>query len=756
MFRYSKWLAALAVLMLVAAACGGDDDDATPAPATSTTVASAGADTTEAAPAATEAPDATETPDTTAAATDAPAEPDAGMELPGAGVSLTMAQANWSTGYFQAALYRALLQRLGYEVSDPADLELGPSLAYLAMAEGDADFWVNSWYPSHNSWLANELPDGSRVGDHVSVIGAEMPAGGLQGYLITKSFAEKHGIITLDDLNDNPDAIAEYDAQDATPGNGVAEIYGCPESWTCDDIIQSQIAFSGWENIDQILAGYDAMFAEAVAKANDGVPMVAYTWTPSSYITQLRPGDNVLWLGVDRVLDSSNPLGREGGEGWDQSPGTAAIGADSCPDAAERGICQLGWAAADILVTARNDLIRNHPAAASLLSNVALNVVDVSLQVVAQDGGADPVDLADQWISNNQDKVDAWLNKAIAAHNRTGEPGEGVSLTMAQANWSTGYFQAALYRDLLQRLGYEVSDPADLELGPSLAYLAMAEGDADFWVNSWYPIHNSWLANELPDGSLVGDHLTVVGEEMPAGGLQGFLITRAFAEKYDIKTLDDLNDNPDAIAEYDAQDATPGNGVAEIYGCPESWTCDDVIESQIAFSGWENIGQVLAGYDAMFAEATAKANEGLPMVAYTWTPSSYITQLRPGDNVLWVGVEDVLDDSNPLGREGGEGWDQRPGTATLSSDSCPDAVERGTCQLGWLAADILVTARNDLLANHPAAATLLELVKLNVVDVSLQVVAQDGGETPQNLATQWIANNQDLVDSWLAIARAAA
>ena len=335
-------------------------------------------------------------------------------------------------------------------------------------------------------------------------------------------------------------------------------------------------------------------------------------------------------------------------------------------------------------------------------------------------------------------------------------PGEGVSLTMARANWSTGYFQAALYRALLQRLGYEVSDPADLELGPSLAYLAMAEGDADFWVNSWYPGHNSWLENDLPDGSKVGDHVRAVGAEMPAGGLQGYLITKSFAEEYGIATLDDLNGNPDAIAAYDAQDATPGNGVADIYGCPESWTCDDIIQSQIAFSGWENIDQILAGYDAMFAEAVAKANDGAPMVAYTWTPSSYITQLRPGDNVLWVGVEDVLDDSNPLGREGGEGWDQRPGTATLSSDSCPDAVERGTCQLGWLAADILVTARNDLLANHPAAATLLELVKLNVVDVSLQVVAQDAGETPQNLATQWIANNQDLVDSWLAIARAAA
>ncbi len=335
--------------------------------------------------------------------------------LPGWGVRLTMAQANWATGYFQAALYRALLQELGYEVSDPADLELGPSLAYLAMAEGDADFWVNSWYPIHNSWLLKELPDGSLVGDHVQRVGAEMLAGGLQGYLITKSFAEKHGIVTLDDLNGNPEAIAEYDLYDPKPRNGVADIYGCPESWTCDDIIQSQIAFSGWENIDQVLAGYDAMFAEAVARANAGAPMVVYTWTPSSYITQLRPGDNVVWLGVDDVLDGSNPLGREGGEGWSQRPGTASIDPVACPDAAERGVCQMGWSPADILVTARNDLLENHSAAAKLLEVVDLNVVDVSLQVARQELGASPEELAQRWIVDNREKVDGWIAAAMAA-----------------------------------------------------------------------------------------------------------------------------------------------------------------------------------------------------------------------------------------------------------------------------------------------------------------------------------------------------
>ena len=334
--------------------------------------------------------------------------------------------------------------------------------------------------------------------------------------------------------------------------------------------------------------------------------------------------------------------------------------------------------------------------------------------------------------------------------------GEGVSLTMARANWSTGYFQAELMRQMMQMLGYEVSDPADLELGPSLAYLAMAQGEADFWVNSWYPGHNSWLAAELPDGSLVGEHVRRVGELMIAGGLQGYLITKSFAEEYGINTLDDLNNNPDAIAAYDAQDVNPGNGIADIYGCPESWTCDDIIQSQIAHSGWANIEQVLAGYDAMFAEATAKADAGEPMVAYTWTPSSYITALRPGDNVVWVGVESPIDDSNPLGRPGGEEWDQRPGTAAIGADSCPSAADDGVCEIGWVAADVIASARHDLLANHPAAAKLLEIVKLNVVDVSLQIVRQDAGEDIGTLVTEWIAANQDQVDAWIAEALAAA
>ncbi len=341
----------------------------------------------------------------------------------------------------------------------------------------------------------------------------------------------------------------------------------------------------------------------------------------------------------------------------------------------------------------------------------------------------------------------------VAEENLT--PGAGVSVTMAKADWSTEDPNAYVAHALLTELGYDVSDPKDLELGPSNAYIAMAQGDADFWINSWYPGHNSWLLNELPDGSQVGDHLSVVGEMMMAGGLQGYLITKSFAEEYGITSLDDFNMNADAIAAYDAQDPDPGNGIADIYGCSESYTCDDIIQSQIAFSGWENIKQTIAGYDAMFAEAVTKADAGEPAIIYTWTPSAYITQLRPGDNVLWLEVDDVVDDSNPTGAEGGEAHDQRPGLASIGEEQCPGS-EDGVCQLGWIAADIQVTANSEWLdANAPAKA-LLELFEMNVIDVSLLNVEMGEGAAVEELAASWIEDNRDVVDGWLAAARAAA
>ena len=171
-------LAALLGFALVASACGSDSDDAS----SSSSASSSATAEEEAAPETTEAA----------------AEETAEEEEAASRGDITMCRANWASGYIQAEIVRQIMQQAGYTVSDPSEIELGPSNAYTAMAEGACHMWANSWYPGHYSWYENELPDGSLVADHVQAVDGLFQDSGVQGFLLTKSWADDNNISTID------------------------------------------------------------------------------------------------------------------------------------------------------------------------------------------------------------------------------------------------------------------------------------------------------------------------------------------------------------------------------------------------------------------------------------------------------------------------------------------------------------------------------------------------------------------------------
>ena len=64
-------------------------------------------------------------------------------------------------------------------------------------------------------------------------------------------------------------------------------------------------------------------------------------------------------------------------------------------------------------------------------------------------------------------------------------------IKMAKANWDTGYFQAEVYKQGLEKLGYKVTEPQAMK--PSVFYVAAAQGDLDLWVNGWFGTHDTYL-----------------------------------------------------------------------------------------------------------------------------------------------------------------------------------------------------------------------------------------------------------------------
>ncbi len=327
---------------------------------------------------------------------------------PGAGVSVNIGRANWSTGYFQAAVFKALLEELGYSVSDPGANEQGPTEAYRSMADGTIEFWTNSWLPNHQVYIDEEFGDGSTVSEHVTSLGNLLPAAGLEGIVVTRSVAEENGITSLDQINSDPALVELFDAD----GNGQADVYGCPDDWGCFKILNELIEFNGWANIEQITDDYDAMVDQTVTQVDGGTPVLQYTWSPSGYLTRLRPGDNVVWLsigGQEMMLDGSITPEYDFRDGEPPNLGAACTGDP----------CWLGWPAADIKVTARNDFLEANPSARVLFEQVQLKVLDVALANVKYDTGEqaseDLARHAQDWITENRPTVDQWLAEARAA-----------------------------------------------------------------------------------------------------------------------------------------------------------------------------------------------------------------------------------------------------------------------------------------------------------------------------------------------------
>jgi glycine betaine/proline transport system substrate-binding protein len=314
-------------------------------------------------------------------------------------------------------------------------------------------------------------------------------------------------------------------------------------------------------------------------------------------------------------------------------------------------------------------------------------------------------------------------------------PGSGIMVTMARANWSTGYFQAEIYRQLAGELGYTVSAPGDLELDPASFYVELATGNIDFWANGWFPSHQPFLDEELGDGSVIGDHVVPLGIELAGGGLQGIMIDSATAETFSISWLGDIGGSPEIAALFD----TDGDGSANLAGCNEGWGCQLLLNELIADNGWsDTIEQDSGVYDDLWTAMITRMNDGQPVLAYTWTPSAYIAEMTPGENSVWMSMAQA---------------DGSGGGVSLSPKECPGQP----CDLGFAVSDIQVVVNREFLAANPELGRLFEFIGFQLSDIVVQNYQMKLGEDlPADIerqAGEWIERERRTVDAWLREAR---
>ncbi len=333
-------------------------------------------------------------------------------------------------------------------------------------------------------------------------------------------------------------------------------------------------------------------------------------------------------------------------------------------------------------------------------------------------------------------------------------PWAGDKITLFRPTWPEGYVGAQIAHDLLEELGYDVEPPDAHEVAPDLVYRQMAHGEGDVFLSGWMPGHRSWLEVSLRNGRTVGELLVVFTEPIiPAGGLQGLLVTKNWADRDGFTTVDELNADPKLVAKLDED----GDGRAQIIGCPEDWHCDDQINAMITFAGWSQIQQYTPGdFEDAFEQFVSEAREGRPAIAYVWSPSLHLGRAEVGLHTMWLSIEEssIVDDSDPLGWDGPVDFDQRPGYSALPETDCLSGPDG--CQLGWRGNDIHVVANANWVADNPAAEALLAAMRFDYRQAS-QWILETGDDPSQadveQVARGWIDANRDLVDQWLAEAR---
>lgn len=299
-------------------------------------------------------------------------------------------------------------------------------------------------------------------------------------------------------------------------------------------------------------------------------------------------------------------------------------------------------------------------------------------------------------------------------------PGKGIKVQPCYNGIAEENFQLLIVNKGLEKLGYKVKKAHELEI--TAMHLAVGQGDADYNAHSWVPLHDAFY--EKVGGA---DKVSRVGT-LVEGAVQGYLIDKKTADKYNIETINQFKD-PEIAKLFDVD----GDGKADLTGCNPGWGCERVIEHHMdAYGLKETVRHNQGSYFALIADTIARYKAGESILYYTWAPQWVGGVLVPGKDVKWLTVSHT-----DLPEE------QKGANTTL-----PDGRN-----VGFSVNSIHVFANNQFLEKNPAAKRFFELAKIPIEDIGAQNFKMREGEKRardiERHADEWIAAHQAEFDGWI-------
>ncbi|MGD1713823.1 glycine betaine/L-proline ABC transporter substrate-binding protein ProX [Dapis sp. BLCC M172] len=303
-----------------------------------------------------------------------------------------------------------------------------------------------------------------------------------------------------------------------------------------------------------------------------------------------------------------------------------------------------------------------------------------------------------------------------------------VTIRTANSTWIQELFQTYIVNIGLEKLGYNVEKPKQIEYPP--IYISIANGDLDYSSVYYDPQHQEYF-----DNSGGKEKLETVGILTP-NGIQRYEIDKKTADKYKITNIEQLKD-PKIAKLFDSD----GDGKANLVGCNPGWSCELVINHHIKAYGLEDTVEHNQGqYEILLADAMTRYKQGQPIIYYAYNPHWISTVLKRNKDVVWLEV--------PF---------------TSLPESMGNLTEKDTSvdgkNFGFPILQQRIVANKKFLEANPVAKKWFELVQIPIEDMNAESLRIKEGEDKEEdilrHAQEWVENNQEKYDSWLETARQA-
>ena len=301
-------------------------------------------------------------------------------------------------------------------------------------------------------------------------------------------------------------------------------------------------------------------------------------------------------------------------------------------------------------------------------------------------------------------------------------------IRVAHSNWIEEHFQSEIVNIGLEKLGYQIEKPKEIDY-PAI-YLSVANGDIDYSTINYESSHTKFFENAGGEKKL--ERVGVLTPNV----VQGYQIDKKTAEEYQITSIEQLKD-PKIAKLFDSN----GNGKANLVGCNPGWFCEVIIDHHLKAYGLEDTVEHDRGqYITLLADVITRYQQGESVLYYAYNPHWISVALKPDKDVIWLEV--------PF---------------TSLPESQKNITEKDTSiagkNLGFAVDSQRIFANKEFLAANPVAKRWFELIEIPTEDINIEsLYIKQGEDSPEDIrrhAEQWVENNQDLFDSWLEEAKKA-